>query len=212
MKGRQLFDGEPTTDDARPGRRGGDTARAGAKGTASRRQRNLRGVQERARPIVGPDRGSARRRAPSHRQQCLEKTHFIWWGKVRHAVEDEGHSRSERGRRRKVRPRRRSSRLETEEEGILHTRPAKVKMQGLRWRLRVRPREEKEAMQGVRRRGDMPTQSSAFTVQGLRRRFDLCAPSSAYDVQGMRRRAHLPARQGEVEMQRVRRNIVVLAR
>ena len=176
----------------------------------------IRGISER-----GTGTGPAHRRSgPRLRasastvtsQRCLEKTLFIWWVKVRHAVEDEGHSRSERGRRRKVRPRRRSSRLETEEEGILHTRPAKVKMQGLRWRLRVRPREEEKAMQGVRRRGDMPTQSSAFTVQGLRRRFDLSAPSSAYDVQGMRRRAHLPARHGEVEMKRVRRNIVVFAR
>ena len=176
----------------------------------------VRGISEGYRNGPGPS--SVRTAAPrvgEHRpsQRCLEKTLFIWWGKVRHAVEDEGHSRSERGRRRKVRPRRRSSRLETEEEGILHTRPAKVKMQGLRWRLRVRPREEEEAcVQGVRRRGDMPTQSSAFTVQGLRRRFDLSARSSAYDVQGMRRRAHLPARQGEVEVQRVRRNIVVFAR
>ena len=207
MKGRQLFDGEPTPD-----------LGAGAATPPELAQRvpppDIRGISERGTGTGPAHRRSGPRLRASASTVTSQKTHFIWWVKVRrHAVEeDEGHSRSERGRPREGRPRRRSSGLETEEEGILHTRPAKVKMQGLRWRLRVRPREEKEAMQGVRRRRDMPTRSSAFTVQGVRRRFDLSARSSAYDVQGMRRRAHLPARQGEVEVQRMRRDIVVFAR
>ena len=130
---------------ARPRGRGGDTARAGPKGTAS----DIRGISEGYRNGPAHRRSGPRLRASAKHvtSAAVPRENALYLvGESSSCVEDEGHNRSERGRRRKVRPRRRSS-AETEEEGILHTRPAKVKMQGLRWKLRVRPREEKEAMQ-----------------------------------------------------------------
>ena len=154
---------------------------AGPRGTSRRRSRVLAGVQGRAWSTAGlGPRLRGRRRSGAHFIGI--NAHFLSLHVGYHACEGEYEPRRSRkpsGRRREVRSRRRSEGLETEEEGILHTRPAEVQVQGLRRSLGVRARAEEEAMQGVRRGRDLPPRSSAFAVQRVRWCIHLRARSSA---------------------------------